>query len=205
MTWTTGSVKTYDEWKALSKDEQHGSYWVMADDGYAYWMQPLAPSGEEDTAGALGNTGLLLDAVTLKEGQEGAIEYTIQVEMDAIDAKLAGLTDEDATWTSDAAKALAAAAVYDPVRDAVDRVDAAMDAATTEYGKEKLQAARDAYTAAAAAEDPAVQAEKMHEGKWYEPTPRFLRTRALRCRQQVRCPVPLLQGVSQRRKGGCGS
>ena len=168
VTWTTGSVKTYDEWKALSKDEQHGSYWVLADDGYAYWMQPLAPSGEEDTAGAAGNTGLLLDAVTLKEGQEGAVEYTIQVEMDAIDAKLAGLTDEGATWTSDAAKALAAAAVYDPVQDAVDRVDAAMDAATTEYGKEKLQAARDAYTAAAAAEDPAVQAEKMHEGKWYE-------------------------------------
>ena len=44
VTWTTGSVKTYDEWKALSKDEQHGSYWVLADDGYAYWSCCWTPS-----------------------------------------------------------------------------------------------------------------------------------------------------------------
>lgn len=77
VTWTNGAaVKTYDEWKELSKEEQSGEYWVLADDGYAYWMKPLAPSGDEDAVGAVGNTALLLDGVTLNEGQEGAIEYT---------------------------------------------------------------------------------------------------------------------------------
>lgn len=168
VTWTTGSVKSYEDWQALTPDEQHGSYWVLAGDGYAYWMQPLEPSNEDDTAGALGNTGLLLDAVTLKEGEEGAIEYTIKAEMDAIDAKLAGLSEDGATWTSEEAKKLAAAAVYNPTNDAINRVDEALAKATTELGKEKLQAAKEAYTAAASAEDPAAKEEKMQEGKWYE-------------------------------------
>ena len=174
VTWTTGSVKTYDEWKALSKDEQHGSYWVLADDGYAYWMQPLAPSGEEDTAGAAGNTGLLLDAVTLKEGQEGAVEYTIQVEMDAIDAKLAGLTEEGATWTSDAAKALAAAAVYDPIAEEIQRIDAELASPPTEeqayvsaYVKQK-EKARDFYVQAQSATDAEQRDRLLYDAKWYD-------------------------------------
>ena len=168
VSWTTGNVKTYAEWQELTQEEQCGAYWVLADDGYAYWMQPLTPSGDEDTAGALGNTGLLVDAVTLAEGSSGAIEYTIDVEMDAIDAKLAGLEEDGATWTSDAAKALAAAATYDPMSSALERVDAALAEAETELGAARLQSAKAAYEAAAAAENEAVRAEKMHEGAWYE-------------------------------------
>ena len=124
VTWTTGSVKTYDEWKALSKDEQHGSYWVLADDGYAYWMQPLAPSGEEDTAGGRRqHRGCCWTPSPSRRARRAPSSTPSRWRWTLIDAKLAGLTDEGATWTSDAAKALAAAAVYDPVQDAVDRVD----------------------------------------------------------------------------------
>lgn len=174
VTWTTGSVKSYDEWKALSADEQHGNYWVLAGDGYAYWMQPLKPSGEEDTAGAEGNTGLLLDDVTLNEGQEGAIEYTIKVEMDAIDAALAGLSEEGATWTSDEAKALAAAAVYDPIAEEIARIDEDLanppsdDIAYVSAYTAQKEKARNYYVQAQAASTPEEKEAFLYDAKWFD-------------------------------------
>ena len=173
VTWTNGAaVKTYDEWKELSKEEQSGEYWVLADDGYAYWMKPLAPSGDEDAVGAVGNTALLLDGVTLNEGQEGAIEYSIKVEMDAIDAQLAGLNEEGTTWTGETAKAMATAAVYDPIQEEINRIQE--DIANPPTDKEahvsaylaQKQKALDAYKAAQSATDPEEKEAYLYEAKW---------------------------------------
>ena len=174
VSWTTGNVKTYAEWQELTQEEQCGAYWVLADDGYAYWMQPLTPSGDEDTAGALGNTGLLVDAVTLAEGSSGAIEYTIDVEMDAIDAKLAGLEEDGATWTSDAAKALAAAATYDPIASEIERLEQEIanppsedKAFTKAYVKQKQNAVEE-YKAAQAAATPEEKQTHLTNARWYD-------------------------------------
>ncbi|HJD20676.1 MAG TPA: hypothetical protein H9915_02540 [Candidatus Gemmiger faecigallinarum] len=172
--WTFGEVKSYAEWKELTADEQRGAYWVLADDGYVYWMQPLTPSGDEDTAGAEGNTGLLVDAVTLKEDEEGAIEYTIDVEMDAIDAKLAGLTEEGATWTSDAAKELAAAATYDPIAEEIERIEEDLANPPSDdisfqsaYIAQKKNAIKE-YQAAQAAATPEEKQQHLINAKWYD-------------------------------------
>ena len=174
VSWTTGNVKTYAEWQELPQDEQRGAFWVLADDGYAYWMQPLTPSGDEDTAGALGNTGLLVDAVTLAECSSGAIEYTIDVEMDAIDAKLAGLEEDGATWTSDAAKALATAAIYDPIASEIERLEQEIanppsedKAFSTAYVKQKQNAVEE-YKAAQAAATPEEKQAHLTNARWYD-------------------------------------